>query len=279
MGPLQTIAFILRHPFNRGRPAAALLQYLRWQMVSRLAPAVLMPFVGETKILASHGMTGATGNIYCGLHEFEDMAFALHLLRPGDLFVDVGANVGSYSLLAKTAGADVIAFEPGERFDDLTRNMAVNNFAADCRCAAVGAAAGLLRFTVGRDAQNRIADADEPSVEVAVVTLDAEVPRPAALIKVDVEGHETAVFAGGRQRFAEAQALLIELVGQGARFGYDEAELIEQIEAMGFRQASYDPWTRTLGPPRAGGNSLFVKAGLEERLVSAPRFAIQGRLI
>lgn len=45
-------------------------------------------------------MTGATGNWYCGLQEYEDMSFVLHALRPGDLFVDVGANIGSYSILA-----------------------------------------------------------------------------------------------------------------------------------------------------------------------------------
>jgi hypothetical protein len=36
-----------------------------------------------------------TGNIYCGLHEFADMGFVLHFLRPGDLFVDVGANIAA----------------------------------------------------------------------------------------------------------------------------------------------------------------------------------------
>ena len=57
-------------------------------------------------------MTGATGNIYAGLHEFVDMAFCLHLLRSGDLFVDVGANIGSYTVLAsKVAGANSVTLE------------------------------------------------------------------------------------------------------------------------------------------------------------------------
>ena len=33
-------------------------------------------------------------------------------LRPGDLFVDVGANIGSYAIWAADLGADVIALEP-----------------------------------------------------------------------------------------------------------------------------------------------------------------------
>ena len=45
-------------------------------------------------------MTGATGNIYCGLHEFIELTFLLHLLRPNDLSLNIGANVGSYIILA-----------------------------------------------------------------------------------------------------------------------------------------------------------------------------------
>jgi hypothetical protein len=43
-------------------------------------------------------MTGATGNVYYGLHEFQDMAFVTHYLREGYLFADIGANIGSYSV-------------------------------------------------------------------------------------------------------------------------------------------------------------------------------------
>jgi hypothetical protein len=61
---------------------------------------VVVPFVGDTRLLVARGMRGATGNVYVGLHEFEEMAFALHALRPSSRFIDVGANVGSYTVLA-----------------------------------------------------------------------------------------------------------------------------------------------------------------------------------
>ena len=54
-----------------------------------------------------------TGNIYCGLAKFADMAFVLHVLRAGDLFVDIGANAGAYTLLASSVtGAKTTCFEP-----------------------------------------------------------------------------------------------------------------------------------------------------------------------
>ena len=101
MNPIKTIFYILRHPFNRRRRLRALMQFVKWQINTLLNPyPIVFPFTENTKLLISKGMTGATGNYYCGLHEFEDMGFLLHFLRPGDLFVDIGANVGSYTILA-----------------------------------------------------------------------------------------------------------------------------------------------------------------------------------
>jgi hypothetical protein len=78
---LRSLRFILGHPLNRGRRGAATVRYLRWQLGARLLPgAALVPFVNDTRLLATSGMTGATGNIYCGLAELEDMAFVLHVL-------------------------------------------------------------------------------------------------------------------------------------------------------------------------------------------------------
>ena len=42
-------------------------------------------------------------NIYCGLHEAPDMAFLLYFVRPSDTFLDIGAYVGSYMILASGA--------------------------------------------------------------------------------------------------------------------------------------------------------------------------------
>jgi hypothetical protein len=47
-----------------------------------------IPVHPKQQIIGLEGLTGATGNIYCGLHEFEDMAFLLHFLRPRDLSAD-----------------------------------------------------------------------------------------------------------------------------------------------------------------------------------------------
>ena len=110
----RTLRHIVTHPLNRRHKLRALWRFARWQTVSRLwNDKIVAQFIGSSRLLVSRGMVGATGSIYYGLPEFEDMALVLHALRPGDSFIDVGANVGSYTVLAAAvANANVIAFEP-----------------------------------------------------------------------------------------------------------------------------------------------------------------------
>ena len=105
-------------------------------------------------------MTGATGNIYTGLHEFTDMMLTLHFLRRGDLFLDIGANVGTYAVLASgVCGADTWAFEPDPgTVSDLKRNLAINGLEelVTVYDIALGASEGEVGFTIGLDTANRV---------------------------------------------------------------------------------------------------------------------------
>ncbi len=97
---MHILKFVSSHPLTRDHKLKAYFRVLNWQLRSRLSSEICMPWIAGTKLVVKRGMTGATGNIYAGLHEFADMSFLLHFLRPNDLFVDVGANVGSYTVLA-----------------------------------------------------------------------------------------------------------------------------------------------------------------------------------
>lgn len=108
MGLVSTLNFIMGHRLNADRPAVA--RFAPWQIGSRLMNApIAVPYVDQAHLLVSRGMTWATQNINCGLQEFEDMAFVLHALREGHIFVDVGA----YTVLAGGAvGAECVTIEP-----------------------------------------------------------------------------------------------------------------------------------------------------------------------
>lgn len=274
MSILNTYRFIASHPLTRDHRLSASIRWLRWQMGSRiLGWPVAVPFVDDTRLLAKPGMTGATGNIYCGLHEYEDMGFVLHFLRPGDYFVDIGANIGSYSILASAAGANVLSFEPvPATFDALRDNIHLNRLEnrVEARNQAVGRAMGHLEMIADQDTTNQAVKTGDTysgkTVRVPVVALDEALQgRLPKLIKIDVEGFETEVLAGATLTLSDPalQAVIMELNGSGARYGFDEGALHQQMQAIGFRPCRYDPAERKIidlnGKRSDSGNTLYLR--------------------
>lgn len=154
-------------------------------------------------------------------------------VRPGDLCLDVGANVGAMTLAmaqAAAPGGQVFAFEPGPPFfDRLTRNVALNPaYAATIRCENVGVSdtAGTLRWAedprdFGRGNGGVVASG---GVEIPVVTLDSYAAEHlrgrVAFIKVDVEGWELHVLKGAAAILRDHRpTVLFETLGE-----FDAAE-------------------------------------------------------
>jgi len=286
---------VVRAPLNRGHVAAALLRVLRWQVTSRLARGdVIVPFVGDSVLMGRTGMTGMTLNIYCGLAETEEMGFALHLLREDSLFVDVGANVGVYSVLASgVCGATTVACEPIDKARAvLFRNVDVNGIAGRVeihRCA-LGAETGSVRMTDDRDTMNRVVDFTEEArgIDVPVTTLDELLHgREPTLIKIDVEGYEEQVLAGAEAtlRSNALMAVTLEAGPYAADGGGRRRSLCATLARYGFEPADYDPLSRRLTPlqntDRRGDNIVFVR-DLERCaavLRQAPRRKILGTSI
>jgi len=270
MGFFSLLQFIANHPLNRPERARAITRFFRWQLATRMMRVPMaIPFVEGTCLLATKGMTGATGNWYCGLHEPHDMGFVLHLLRPDDLFLDVGANIGSYTVLAAGAvGANVIALEPVDAaFLTLESNIALNRLAGRVSAYQMGASdhVGTLRFTSNLDTVNHVVSADErgPSVAVQVTTIDilcaTRVPQ---VIKIDVEGHEKYVLQGAAVTLTQpgVLAVVMETNGSGQRYGSGDEELLKLMQSHGFLPCSYNVLSRQLlDTAPVGGNTIFVR--------------------
>lgn len=287
MGIASTFGFIWNHPLNQSSRLEALARFVRWQISSRFMPGLIaFPFVEQTTLFAKGGMTGATGNWYCGLHEVEDMGFVLHLLRPEDTFLDVGANVGSYTIIAAGAvGAGVVAVEPiPSTFEHLKRNVALNGLSGlvSMKCLGLSDHSGTLRFTSDLDCVNHIlADGEVlPSIEVPVTTLDELVGDSVpVIIKIDVEGHELSVLRGAEKTLSAVGllAVVMEINGSGARYGVGDETLVAQMKAYGFEPYAYDPFDRRLvDASLAGGNTIFIRDPklVEERVKSARRYRL-----
>jgi FkbM family methyltransferase len=142
-------------------------------------------------------------------------------LRPGDLFVDVGAYIGLYACAAANrAGPNgaVVAFEPdAANYAILKANQRVNGLATrlSAENKAVGATEGATAFRSGRGSESRLTPAEIDAAKVAVVTLDAYfADRRVDILKIDVEGYEEAVLRGAHRLLTAARkprAIFIEV--------------------------------------------------------------------
>ena len=256
---------------------------------------IVFSWVNGSKFLVKQGETGITGNIYGGLNEFEDMSFLLHVLREEDLFVDVGANVGAYSILACAAvGSNGIAFEPApSAFDRLMGNVRLNDIEDKILCLneGVGEQPGELSFTLGLDTVNHVVakgEFHEDSKLVKISTLNEKLKDASpAVIKIDVEGFETPVLDGANRVLENKHlhSLIIELNGSGERYGFDEKKILEKLSYYEFSTYSYDPFCRKLislgGKNLTSGNTLFIrqKEKVEERLSTSRQYKVLEHLL
>ena len=233
--------------------------------------------------------------IYTEVFENTELEFVRHYLRRGDVFVDIGANIGLFTVIAahvvKESG-QVFAIEPVEStFLRLCENLKLNRFANVVALRlAIGHETGTMQMQTSLEGFDAFNTFGVPSrgdkfmpVNVKVSTLDQLVEehslmRSATLIKIDVEGWELRVVEGGRSLFEslDAPTLLVEFTDENAKgAGSNCHELYRYIESFGYSFYVYDSDSCQLIPdpmrssyPYANLVACKNKAMVEERVQS-----------
>ena len=179
------------------------------------------------------------------------------LLSPGDVAIDVGANIGYHTLLAAKLvgpGGHVYAFEPAAgTFTALTANISLNHASnVTALCIAAGAASGEatlenrswggpLHSFIRRESES---ESSEPSsggtsvqVEPVASFVQPEQLSRLRLVKIDVEGYEHEVLQGLQQLFDDGArpALIVEVHPDATGTVPLLRELAERFALQGFR--------------------------------------------
>ena len=233
------VRYVWAHPANQGRRTRALLRAAAFQARARVLRRRTLARLGCNSVVwADLHRTGASKVVYANPPDHREMLVWKRVLRSGDLFVDVGANIGSYAIWAGELGAEVIALEPAEdTFALLAENVALNGYAINPIRAAAGATTGMARFTSGRDSVNQLAP--EGGVQVQMVTIDSVIQRRTVVgMKVDVEGFELDVLRGCEQALSEHRIRLIQLewnAASAAAAGTDRQPVADLLVRHGYR--------------------------------------------
>jgi FkbM family methyltransferase len=186
-----------------------------------------------------------------GVYEPSETRLIAALLRPGDIFVDVGAHIGYHAVLACRLVGDkglVIAFEP----DPISYSFLVQNLEQNaCRTAlfydiAILDQVGRVKLYLNdqNTADNRCYDAGDGrrAIEVQAMTLDGILnglltnralhPR---MVKIDTQGSEVEVLRGARKLLEKGPELLIEWWPKGLiGAGHQPSQLLDELEGAGY---------------------------------------------
>ena len=172
----------------------------------------------------------------CIEHQIGEDMLCLAFLKPGDIILDVGANVGYTAMLYAAIAGDtghVTAFEPSPRaFMHLSRNCA-NLGNVTCIQAAVSETSGEMRFyeTESLDTSSLIPRDCVQDYIVPVVTVDEilENAVPPSFIKIDVEGHEHAVFRGMKTLLSQTNPPVILFEAASTLTREKSCDLIQEL--------------------------------------------------
>jgi FkbM family methyltransferase len=192
--------------------------------------------------------------IYKGGFELEERQLVCKFLRRGDTFVDLGANIGLYTLAASkavTLAGRVFAFEPcsgtyARLLENVERNRLTN---IQCRRIAMSSSGGSLMMTISSDGFDAWNSAGRPTMgarfddeSVPCETWDSFVEQEGLrgavqLVKVDIEGWEGHFLAGGAGELSrpDAPSMLIELNNVAAEAAGSSVDLLRhQLKALGY---------------------------------------------
>jgi len=294
LGVLQSLRTVGRnfaaHPLTCDGQLGAWARFATWHLRSRLSSEVVVPWIGGQRLVVRRGMTGATGNLYYGLHEFMSMGLVLHFLRSGDLFLDAGANVGTYTVLASgVCRARTLAIEAdADAARDLARNVEINGLRelVTIEVLALGPEDGEVMFTTGLGAMNQVVSDRREGVRIVPQkTLDHVVgDGHPVLLKLDVEKYEDQVLQGSIEVLKKPS---LKVVALEATSDWSTKLFAD----LGFQRAFYDPFTRILQrePNKLAfsdgkwtrSNEFFVRDWdfVEERVKTAKPITVMGRTL
>ena len=250
------ILWLTSSPGFRKRPLHVLCRCIAWEMVKRRGAAISMPYDSGFEITLKPGEGASRLAFYFG--HTEPALFELYekFLKPGQVVVDAGANIGLHALVfSRLVGpkGHVYAFEPdsvnfARLKEHLTQNRIQNVTAADCALGESEARALLVRdpSDSSRSYLSSAAGAAGPASAVSVVSLDQFAVRENLeridFLKVDVEGHELSLLKGGRDLMRRGVIKAVQLEfepGNLCRSGATDSNILHLLGESGYQRCRW----------------------------------------
>ncbi|NEZ59932.1 FkbM family methyltransferase [Adonisia turfae] len=274
---ISTLKYIWTHPNCKDQRIQRVLSFLGWQLRKRILKKPLdIEIIPNLKIRCYPNGYSAASVLYCGLYDYNEMFFLLRYLQPEDSFLDIGANVGVYSLLAasKISVGKIYSFEAlPKNYGRLEENIKLNSFdQVKSYSIAVSDTEGSIALNLAEGDSMPFVSSDfdnENSIIVATNTLDnllEDKPlKQLTLAKIDIEGAELLAFKGATSLLKQQlpYVWILELNNTINHFEHTEDEVVNFLRNFGYELYSYDADNNQLQmitPNQKEGNNILAIA-------------------
>lgn len=291
------IRYIWFQPNNRQKQFLSLSNFFCWQLYKRITYHYLdIQLLQNLKLRCYPDSQSASAAIYCGLYDYHEMNFLLRYLREKDLFLDIGANIGIYTLLAasKIKSGCIYSFEAlPTNYRRLEENINLNNL-TQVKPYSIAIADSVGSVTISNNTKSDSTafittntTYTTESLQISSSTLDTELQNEnlshLTLAKMDIEGAEILALKGATSLLQQQRphVWILELLN-GVNHGYCKQDIVKLLQDYGYSLYHYNADTNqlqsiTLESVRSdnvfaiANEALdFVRSRLSESLLSNP---------
>lgn len=288
MNSIRTIKIFinLRRDENLTNKLETIFRYLYVKVIKYIGVSRILSMRGrrDIKFLMYPGCTISEKMYVVGMYDYDGMMSILKLINKDDVFFDIGANVGPFSLLAGKIGASVVSFEGHPKtLERLKDNLKLNEMnTSGAINMIVSSNLGSMYFTndVG-SAENKVSVSKNSSnIEVPCISIDSycNTNMYPTFVKIDTEGHELEVIKGMKNVLKEVKYISFEANGLSER--KDLAEIYSLLNKNGFTVGNIDWSTKQfyalsdLGDKSKTGDYHAVSTALIDILLKKENFKL-----
>lgn len=234
---------ILKTIFNDEKPLRRLLSEIIMRLPFDIGSFLHIKIRVQDYFIGLHQSSLSIAFWFNPNDRISDYKFITSYLKENDIYIDVGANIGTTLIPAANSikGGKAIGFEPHPKiFSYLKDNISLNNQenSVELHNCALGNERGYLNFSSNRwDDMNKILT-EGIGIKIPIKLLDdiGEKYAKIDLIKIDVEGYEKFVILGGIKTLKKTECIYFEISEeQFGLFQYSMKDLLIILENMDFQ--------------------------------------------
>ena len=217
---LQSLLFLFKSPYNKKYPIFALKRFVEWKIIKLFKLSNYKKTIWENrKIFLNHDSFQCMWLMYNWMVDWEEFNLIKDFVNAKSCCLDVGANMGFYTIWFSKFTNDIYAFEPNSKnYLRLNKNVFANNANEYIRTfnIAVGDLNGEVSFTTNLDGENHISlkhieENNTVDCKRLDTILSENMIAEVSYLKIDVEGFELEVLKGLGKYIAEKKIAIIQI--------------------------------------------------------------------